>query len=144
MLVSCPLALAVSRGDLEQDRRRASIIRDEIGPDNLLMMDANQVWDVDDAIAWMKELGEYDPHWIEEPTSPDDVLGHATIRKALSPIKVATGEHCQNRIVFKQLMQAGAIDFCQNVVGQVRGRVQPHPLLDGISRLEPRFLIPVC
>src|SRR3546814_4843257 len=77
------------------------------------MVDANQKWDVGTAISWMHQLAPYDPWWIEEPTSPDDVLGHAAIRKAVRPIGVATGEHCQNRIVFKQLMQAGAIDFCQ-------------------------------
>ena len=92
--------------DLQDDIRRVSIIREEIGPDRRLMVDANQVWDVDQAIAWMRELARFDPWWIEEPTSPDDVLGHATIARAVAPIKVATGEHCQNRVVFKQLLQA--------------------------------------
>ncbi|MPC81816.1 Mitochondrial enolase superfamily member 1 [Portunus trituberculatus] len=79
------------------------------------MVDANQKWDVDQAIEWMKELAPYKPLWIEEPTSPDDILGHNTIAKALRPlgIGVATGEMCHNRVVFKQLLQAGAIDFCQ-------------------------------
>ena len=77
------------------------------------MLDANQVWEVPQAIAWMRELARYKPWWIEEPTSPDDVLGHATIAKAVAPIGVATGEHCQNRVVFKQLLQAEAIRFCQ-------------------------------
>jgi L-fuconate dehydratase len=99
--------------DLEDDMRRCAIIREEIGPENKLMVDANQVWDVDQAIAWMEKLAAYDPWWIEEPTSPDDVLGHAAIRKAIAPIKVATGEHAMNRVLFKQLMQADAIDFCQ-------------------------------
>ena len=67
------------------------------------MVDANQVWDVGEAIAWMRELARFDPWWIEEPTSPDDVLGHAAIARAVAPIGVATGEHCQNRVVFKQL-----------------------------------------
>jgi L-fuconate dehydratase len=99
--------------DLEDDVRRARIIRKEIGPDRKLMMDANQVWDVDQAIAWMGELAHFDPWWIEEPTSPDDVLGHARIAQAIAPIRVATGEHCQNRVMFKQLLQANAIGFCQ-------------------------------
>ena len=98
--------------DLEDDIRRCTIIREQIGS-KPLMMDANQRWDVGEAIAHMQELARFNPWWIEEPTSPDDVLGHAAIRKAISPISVATGEHCQNRVVFKQLMQAGAIDFCQ-------------------------------
>jgi len=99
--------------DLADDVRRAGLIRDEIGPDRKLMVDANQVWEVNEAIASMRELARFDPWWIEEPTSPDDVLGHATIARAIAPIGVATGEHCQNRIVFKQLMQADAISFCQ-------------------------------
>jgi len=99
--------------DLGDDLRRAALIRQEIGPDRKLMVDANQVWEVDEAIASMRELARFDPWWIEEPTSPDDVLGHATIARAIAPIGVATGEHCQNRIVFKQLMQANAIAFCQ-------------------------------
>jgi len=98
---------------LEDDIRRCRIIREEIGWDRRLMTDANQVWGVNEAIAWMKQLAEFKPHFIEEPTSPDDVLGHATIAKAIAPIKVATGEMCQNRVVFKQLMQAGAIGYCQ-------------------------------
>jgi L-fuconate dehydratase len=99
--------------DLEDDIRRARVIRDEIGWSRKLMMDANQVWDVDEAVRCMKELSVFRPHWIEEPTSPDDVLGHAKIAQAIAPIKVATGEHCQNRVMFKQLLQAEAISFCQ-------------------------------
>lgn len=126
--------------DLVQDKRRASIIREEIGADNLLMMDANQFWDVDDAIRWMLELAEFNPHWIEEPTSPDDVLGHAAIRNAIKPIKVATGEHCQNRIMFKQLMQAGAIDFCQIDSCRVGGVNENL----AIMLMAAKFEIPVC
>jgi L-fuconate dehydratase len=100
-------------GNLEEDVRRARILREEIGENAKLMMDANQVWDVDQAVANMRRLAEFDPWWIEEPTSPDDVLGHAAIRKRLGSIGVATGEHCQNRVMFKQLLQAEAIDFCQ-------------------------------
>jgi hypothetical protein len=99
--------------DLHDDIRRASIIRSEIGTNRKLMMDANQVWDVNQAIAWMRELEQFDPWWIEEPTSPDDVLGHAAIARSLEPIRVATGEHCQNRVMFKQLLQAKAIGVCQ-------------------------------
>src|SRR6202012_5123444 len=100
-------------GNLDEDMRRARILREEIGEDRKLMMDANQVWDVDEAVANMRRLAQFDPWWIEEPTSPDDVLGHATIRERLRPIGVATGEHCHNRVMFKQLLQAQAIDFCQ-------------------------------
>jgi L-fuconate dehydratase len=99
--------------DLQDDVRRARIAREVLGPGRKLMMDANQVWDVGEAITNMRHLREFDPWWIEEPTSPDDVLGHATIARAIAPIRVATGEHCQNRIVFKQLLQAKAIGFCQ-------------------------------
>ena len=99
--------------DRDDDIRRAAIIREEIGPERKLMMDANQIWDVDEAIDWMKPLAQFDPWWIEEPTSPDDVLGHAKIAKAVAPIGVATGEACQNRVIFKQLLQAKAIKFCQ-------------------------------
>jgi len=100
---------------LEDDMRRAKIIRSIIGYDRMLAMDANQVWTVDQAIANMKELAQFKPKWIEEPTSPDDILGHAKIAKELRAVgvKVATGEHCQNRVIFKQLFQAQAFDFCQ-------------------------------
>lgn len=101
--------------DLQDDRRRCAIIREEIGPAGALMTDANQVWDVSQAIDWMRELAPYRPLWIEEPTSPDDILGHKAIRTALKPhgIGVATGEMCQNRVLFKQFLQADAIDFVQ-------------------------------
>jgi L-fuconate dehydratase len=99
--------------DLQDDLRRCRIMREEIGDQNRLMMDANQIWDIEQAIEYMSHLAQFNPWWIEEPTSPDDILGHATIAKAVAPIRVATGEHCQNRIMFKQLMQSGAIDVCQ-------------------------------
>ncbi len=101
--------------DLDDDLRRVGIVRDEIGPDRVLMVDANQVWDVDLAIDWMRRLAQFHPLWIEEPTSPDDVLGHARIARALEPlgIGVATGEHAHNRVMFKQFLQADAIAFCQ-------------------------------
>ena len=90
-------------------------MREEIGPDRSLMLDANQVWDVDQAIAWMQQLAPFHPLWIEEPTSPDDILGHARIAEAMAPlgIGVATGEHCHNRVMFKQLFQSDAISFAQ-------------------------------
>ena len=101
--------------DAADDRRRCRIIRDEIGPSGTLMTDANQVWDVGEAIRHMTDLAPFRPLWIEEPTSPDDVLGHKAIRQALKPhgIAVATGEMCQNRILFKQFLQADAIDYVQ-------------------------------
>ncbi|NQX12532.1 L-fuconate dehydratase [Microbacteriaceae bacterium VKM Ac-2855] len=97
----------------EDDIRRLRIAREVIGWDAKLMIDANQVWDVPEAIEWMHSLAEFQPHWIEEPTSPDDILGHAAIRHAVAPIGVATGEHGMNRVLFKQMFQAQAIDFCQ-------------------------------
>ncbi|XP_048256466.1 mitochondrial enolase superfamily member 1-like [Haliotis rufescens] len=101
--------------DLEDDIRRLRIIREEIGPDHLLMVDANQKWEVQEAIDWMKQIAQFNLTWIEEPTSPDDVLGHAEIARALNPlgIGVATGEQCQNRVMFKQFLKAKALQFCQ-------------------------------
>ena len=99
--------------NLEDNVRRAAIMREEIGPKRKLMMDANQCWDVEESITQMKALARFDPWWIEEPTSPDDILGHARIARAVAPIGVATGEVCQNRVIFKQLLQADAIKFVQ-------------------------------
>jgi L-fuconate dehydratase len=127
-------------GDLESDARRAALIRDVLGSDGVLMMDANQVWGVDQAVAAMKVLREFDPWWIEEPTSPDDVLGHAWIRKVISPIRVATGEHVQNRVIFKQLFQAEAIDVCQIDACRVAGVNE----VLAIILLAAKFGIPVC
>lgn len=98
---------------IEDDRKRVALIRAAIGPARTLMIDANQRWEVAEAIERVKALSEFDLWWIEEPTSPDDVLGHATIARAVAPIGVATGEHCANRVIFKQLLQASAISFCQ-------------------------------
>jgi L-fuconate dehydratase len=100
-------------GDPADDARRVGLVRDAIGPSNKLMIDANQRWNVAEAIARVRELSRFDLWWIEEPTSPDDVLGHAAIARAVKPVGVATGEHCANRVIFKQLLQAGAISFCQ-------------------------------
>jgi L-fuconate dehydratase len=97
----------------DEDLRRVALVREEIGPTRTLMVDANQRWDVHEAIDRMRALAPFRPLWIEEPTSPDDVLGHATIARAVHPIGVATGEHCANRVLFKQLLQAQAISFCQ-------------------------------
>jgi len=126
--------------DIESDMNRAKIIREEIGEGLKLMMDANQNWDVDEAIANMKRLAKYDPWWIEEPTSPDDILGHASIRQAIAPIRVATGEHCQNRVIFKQMMQAQAIDVCQIDSCRVGGVNENL----AIMLMAAKFNIPVC
>ncbi|HHY49803.1 MAG TPA: L-fuconate dehydratase [Alphaproteobacteria bacterium] len=99
--------------DLDDDIRRLRIVRDIIGPDRYLMIDANQVWEVDQAIDWVRRLSVFSPYFIEEPTSPDDVEGHLKIREAVAPVKVATGEMCQNRILFKQFIMRGAIDIAQ-------------------------------
>ncbi len=102
-------------GQPDDDRRRVALVREAIGDDRTLMIDANQQWDVGTAIERARDLAAYRPWWLEEPTSPDDVLGHRTIAEAIRPlgIGVATGEHCANRVLFKQLMQARAIDICQ-------------------------------
>ncbi|MEL7460496.1 MAG: L-fuconate dehydratase [Pseudomonadota bacterium] len=99
--------------DIDDDIRRLTIAREELGEDMTIMIDANQVWDVDVAIDWVKKLAFAKPFFIEEPTSPDDVLGHKAIREGVAPVKVATGEMCQNRIMFKQFITAGAIDIVQ-------------------------------
>ena len=99
--------------DLDDDIRRLEIVRQIMGPDRYLMIDANQVWEVGQAIDWVKALSRFNPYFIEEPTSPDDVSGHRAIREAIAPIKVATGEMCQNRILFKQFIKDGAIDIVQ-------------------------------
>ncbi len=106
------IKLKVGR-DLDDDIRRLRIAREAIGPDAKLMIDANQIWEVDQAIEWVNALAFANPWFIEEPTSPDDVLGHAKIRRGIGSVNVATGEMCQNRILFKQFMDAGAIDVVQ-------------------------------
>lgn len=126
--------------NLQDDMRRAAIIREEIGDEMKLMMDANQKWDVDEAIKNMESLKRFNPWWIEEPTSPDDILGHAKIAKAVAPIKVATGEHCQNRVIFKQLMQADAMGICQIDSCRVGGVNE----ILAILLMAAKFDIPVC
>ena len=106
---------------LEDDVRRCRIAREAIGPAVSLAVDANQRWDVGPAIEWMRKLAPFGIAWIEEPTSPDDVLGHAAIRRAIAPVPVSTGEHTQNRVVFKQLLQAGAVDLIQIDAARVGG-----------------------
>ncbi len=132
-------------GDLDDDVRRGRIIRDQIGPDTLLMMDANQVWDVDEAITAMTRLAELDPYWIEEPTHADDVLGHARIRRAVDDLtggrcRVATGEVAANRVVFKQLLQAEAIGVMQVDACRVAG---VNEVLAELL-LAAKFGVPVC
>lgn len=126
--------------DLKDDIRRCKIAREVMGSEFKLMIDANQKWDVNTAIEWMKHLAPFDPWWIEEPTSPDDVLGHAQIRKAIQPIKVATGEHCQNRILFKQFFQAEAMDFCQIDSCRLGGVNE----ILSVLLMAAKFNIPVC
>ncbi|XP_063967991.1 mitochondrial enolase superfamily member 1-like [Lytechinus pictus] len=127
---------------LEDDIRRAKIIRSEIGDDNILMMDCNQRWEVSQAIDWMKSLAEFKPYWIEEPISPDDVLGHAAIAKALNPlgIKVATGEQCQNRVMFKQFLQAKALQVLQIDSCRIGGVNE----LLAVILMAKKFGVPVC
>jgi L-fuconate dehydratase len=126
--------------NLEDDIRRCRIIREEVGRERKLMIDANQVWEVDEAIEWVRALAQFDPWWIEEPTSPDDVLGHARIARAVQPIGVATGEHTQNRVVFKQLFQADAIRFCQIDSCRLGGVNEVLAVL----LMAAKFGVPVC
>jgi len=137
------LKIKVGR-DLKDDIRRAEIIREVIRDTRKLMMDANQVWEVGQAIEWMRELAPFRPWWIEEPTSPDDVLGHRAIRRALAeldpPIGVATGEMCQNRVLFKQFLQAEAIDFVQIDSARLGGVNE----ILAVMLLAAKFGKPVC
>jgi L-fuconate dehydratase len=129
-------------GAPDDDLRRVRLVRDAIGADRTLMVDANQQWDVGAAIERVRELAPARPWWIEEPTSPDDILGHATIARAVRPlgVGVATGEHCANRVIFKQLLQAGAIDFCQ--IDSCRlGGVNENL---AVILLAAKFGVPVC
>jgi L-fuconate dehydratase len=127
-------------GTPEGDLRRARLIREQIGADRFLMMDANQVWDVQEAIARTRRLAEFDPWWMEEPTSPDDILGHARIAREVAPIRIATGEHCHNRVMFKQLMQADGLGVCQVDACRLGGVNEVLAVL----LLAGRFGVPVC
>jgi L-fuconate dehydratase len=125
---------------LEDDLRRMRIAREVCGPSFKIAVDANQRWDVGQAIEWVAALAPYDPYWVEEPTSPDDVLGHAAIARAIAPLKVATGEHVQNRTVFKQLLQAGGLSFLQLDAARVGGVNENLAIL----LLAGKFGVPVC
>jgi L-fuconate dehydratase len=126
--------------NVEDDVRRLRLAREAVGPDVRIAVDANQAWGVRQAIAWMRELAPYDPYWIEEPTSPDDILGHAAIREAVAPIKVATGEHTHNQVMFKQLLQAGALDILQMDASRTAGVTENVAIL----LLAAKFGVPVC
>jgi L-fuconate dehydratase len=126
--------------DVDEDVRRCGIAREEMGPDLPLLVDANQAWDVGTAIEWMRALEPFGITWIEEPTSPDDVLGHAAVAQAVHPIGVATGEHCHNRVMFKQLMQAGAISYCQIDACRLGGVNE----VVAVLLLAAKFGVPVC
>jgi L-fuconate dehydratase len=126
--------------DVASDVRRCAVMREEIGWQCDLMADANQVWDVPQAIEWMRHLEPFRLRWIEEPTSPDDVLGHAAIRRAVAPVGVATGEHCANKVLFKQLLQAQAIDYCQVDACRLGGLNEVLAVL----LLAAHFGVPVC
>lgn len=128
--------------DIDFDKKRLTLIRQEIGDKNKLMVDANQRWNVDEAIDWMKQLTDFKPLWIEEPTAPDDVLGHARIAQALNPlgIGVATGEQCHNRVMFKQMFQAGSLQFCQIDSTRLCGVNE----VLAVILMAHQFQIPVC
>jgi len=126
--------------DLDEDIRRCAIIREEIGPSRRFMLDANQVWEVDEAISWTNALAEFKPWWIEEPISPDDILGHAKIAGGVHPIRVATGEHAHNRVMFKQFLQAGGMDIVQADVCRLGGLNEVLAVL----LLAAKFGKPVC
>ncbi|MDQ1046320.1 enolase C-terminal domain-like protein [Streptomyces sp. V4I2] len=126
--------------DLDDDIRRMRAARAAVGDGIRIAIDANQRWNIDEAIDWTNALAAFDPYWIEEPTSPDDILGHAAVRRGVSPVKVATGEHVQNRIVFKQLLQAGSIDVLQIDAARVGGVNENLAIL----LLAAKFGVPVC
>ncbi|MFF1546466.1 L-fuconate dehydratase [Streptomyces sp. NPDC058291] len=126
--------------DRADDLRRLRTARAAVGDGVRIAVDANQRWNVDEAIEWTRALAALDPYWIEEPTSPDDILGHAAIREAVAPVKVATGEHVQNRVVFKQLLQAGALDVLQIDAARVGGVNENLAIL----LLAAKFGVPVC
>jgi L-fuconate dehydratase len=124
----------------EDDLRRGRIVREEIGWQNRMMVDANQKWGVEEAISRTRQLGELQPWWMEEPTSPDDILGHARIRREAAPTRIATGEHCHNSVMFKQLFQAGAIDVCQIDSCRVAGVNENLAII----LMAAKFGVPVC
>jgi L-fuconate dehydratase len=125
---------------LEDDKRRVGLVRSLVGPGAPIMIDANQVWEVDEAIAWVRELAKHDVYWIEEPTSPDDILGHRAIAQGVAPVRVATGEHAHNRVMFKQLITSGAIDVCQIDACRVASVNENVPIL----LIAKKYDVPVC
>ncbi len=127
-------------GSLDNDRHRLKLMRETVGDEITLAIDANQVWDVPDAIAWVKGLNDPGIHWVEEPTSPDDILGHKAIQDGIAPIRVATGEHVHNRIMVKQLLQAGAISFLQIDATRVAGVNENIAMI----AMAAKFGVPVC
>jgi L-fuconate dehydratase len=127
-------------GEPADDLRRALLMREEIGWQNKLMVDANQKWGVDQAIVRTRMLAPANPYWMEEPTNPDDILGHARIRREVKPVRIATGEHCHNRVMFKQLFQAEAIDVCQIDATRVAGVNENLAVL----LMAAKFGVPVC
>ncbi|MGA8939373.1 MAG: enolase C-terminal domain-like protein [Acidobacteriaceae bacterium] len=127
-------------GDPSDDLRRGRLVRDEIGWERQLMVDANQKWGVEEAIQRTIQLGALKPWWMEEPTSPDDILGHARIRREAAPTRIATGEHCHNSVMFKQLFQAAAIDVCQIDSCRVAGINENLAIL----LMASKFSVPVC
>ncbi len=126
--------------DVDEDRRRMRLAREAVGPDIRIAVDANQRWDVGPAIEWISALAPWSPWWVEEPTSPDEILGHAAIRRGVAPVKIATGEHVQNRIVFKQMLQAGSLDVLQIDACRVGGVNENVAIL----LLAAVFDVPVC
>lgn len=127
-------------GDIEEDIRRLTLVREEIGPDRKLMLDANQVWGVDEAIRHVNRLAQFDPWWMEEPTSPDDVLGYQAIATRVAPVRLAGGEHCQNRIIFKQLLQSRAVAFCQLDACRLGGVNE----VLAVMLMAAKYNVPVC
>jgi L-fuconate dehydratase len=127
-------------GALADDMRRMRLARETVGPDVRIAIDANQRWDVGEAISWITALAPWQPWWVEEPTSPDEILGHAAIRRAVAPIRIATGEHVQNRVVFKQMLQAGSLDVLQIDAARVGGVNENIAIL----LLAAVFGVPVC
>lgn len=127
-------------GNLADDERRLRLARQTVGPQVRIAVDANQRWDVADAIEWITALAPFDLWWVEEPTSPDDILGHAAIAKQIAPIKVATGEHVQNRVMFKQLLQARGAQIVQIDATRVAGVNENIAIL----LLAAKFGVPVC
>ena len=126
--------------DLQQDQRRVKIVRDLIGDDRKLMVDANQVWEVPEAIEWINAISDANLYWVEEPTSPDDIRGHRAIAEAISPILVASGEHAHNRIMFKQMLATSAIGVCQIDICRLASINENIPVL----LMAEKFKVPVC